>query len=77
MTRRQKVEKDIREYCRLNGIEDVDTFTVTCMERGLAVFKYGTSPADNVKRQNEKPKEEPVVVKKTKKITVTKKKVDD
>ena len=81
MANRQQVEKDIKEYCNLNGISDIESFTTTCMMRGLAIFKYGTSPVDNIKRQNEKPqeqdkKEEPVVVKKRKKITVTKKDTD-
>lgn len=79
MPTRKKVEKDILDYCEANGIKDTESFIVSCMLSGLAVQKYGTSPIDNIRRQNDKPDdavkaEEPVVVKKKKSIRVTKKK---
>lgn len=46
-----KVEKKVREYCKANGIEDVLGFTNRCTLQGLNILKYGTSPSDNIKRE--------------------------
>jgi hypothetical protein len=52
MANRVLVEKEIRKYCELNNINDVPGFITQCMVRGFNIFKYGTSPGDNIKRQN-------------------------
>ena len=52
MANRAKLEKEIKEYCSLNNITDVAGFITQCMLRGFNIFKYGFSPADNIKRQN-------------------------
>lgn len=36
----------------MNNIDDVDAFITQCIIKGFNIFKYGTCPADNVKRQN-------------------------
>lgn len=36
----------------MNNIDDVDVFITQCIIKGFNIFKYGTCPADNVKRQN-------------------------
>lgn len=52
MANRASLEREIKEYCDLNGIRDVPGFITQCMLRGFNIFKYGTSPGDNIKRQN-------------------------
>ena len=77
MANRALLEKEIKEYCELNGINDIPGFITQCMLRGFNIFKYGTSPGDNIKRQNgeiidngsnrvNKKKEEPQEVKEEK-----------
>ena len=52
MEKRRLIEQEIKEYCQLNNIDDVDVFITQCIIKGFNIFKYGTCPADNVKRQN-------------------------
>ena len=47
------VEKAIRQYCELNGIKDISAFANKCTLQGLNILKYGSSPIDNVKREEE------------------------
>lgn len=51
MANRAQLEKEIKEYCNLNGITDIPGFITQCLLKGFNIFRYGTSPADNVKRQ--------------------------
>ena len=51
MANRALVEKEIKEYCELNDINDVPGFITQCMLRGFNIFKFGTSPGDNIKRE--------------------------
>lgn len=44
--------KAIQEYCELNGIEDINNFANRCATQGFNIVKYGLSPADNIKREN-------------------------
>ena len=53
MANRAVLEKEMKEYCRLNGITDVAGFITQCMLNGFNIVKYGTSPADNIKRERE------------------------
>ena len=52
MATRALLEKEIKEYCKLNGINDVAGFITQCILRGFNTFRYGTSPSDNIKREN-------------------------
>lgn len=47
-----KVEQKIRSYCELNGIDDVNAFANRCCLQGLNILKYGTSPSDNISRED-------------------------
>ena len=37
----QKIMKSVSEYCKLNGIEDVDGFIKKCFDAGFNIEKYG------------------------------------
>ena len=52
MANRALLEKEIKEYCKLNGINDVAGFITQCILIGFNTFRYGTSPTDNIKREN-------------------------
>lgn len=45
------LEKSIKDYCELNGIEDIDAFSKRCLQQGFNVVKFGTSPYDNIQRE--------------------------
>ena len=47
----QTLEKEIRQYCELNEIEDINAFANRCLSQGFSVVKFGTSPSDNFKRE--------------------------
>ena len=48
----QTLEKQIRQYCELNDIEDINAFANRCLAQGFSVVKFGTSPKDNFEREN-------------------------
>ena len=48
----QTLDKQIREYCSINNIEDINAFANRCVLQGLNILKYGFSPSDNVNREN-------------------------
>ncbi len=56
------LEKSIKDYCQLNSIDDIDGFSKRCLQQGFNIVKFGTSPLDNIKREQngiidiEKPK---------------------
>lgn len=52
MANRALLEKEIKEYCKLNGINDAAGFITQCILMGFNTFRYGTSPSDNIKREN-------------------------
>lgn len=56
MANKATIRKEMQSYCELNGIEDVDEFIWQCTVQGFSIVKYGTSPSDNVRREEEKPK---------------------
>ena len=77
MANRVQLEKEIKEQCQLNNINDVAGFITQCMLMGFNTVKYGVSPQDNVKRENnevdtkstnkvkkEKTKKEPIKISK-------------
>ena len=43
MANRALLEKEIKEYCKLNGINDVAGFITQCILMGFNTFRYGTS----------------------------------
>lgn len=44
--------KAIDEYCKLNGIDDVNAFANRCATQGFNIVKFGLSPKDNIEREN-------------------------
>lgn len=48
----QTLEKQIRQYCEMNEIEDINAFANRCLAQGFSVVKFGTSPKDNFEREN-------------------------
>ncbi len=46
------IQKMIEEYCRSNGIDDLNAFANRCALQGLSILKFGTSPSNNVQREN-------------------------
>ena len=67
MANRALLEKEIKEYCKLNGINDVAGFITQCILRGFNTFRDGTSPSDNIKRENGEIESKPTNRKKKKK----------
>jgi len=49
---KDKLEKEIKKYCKINNIEDVDDFVNKCAYQGFMIIKFGTSPSDNIIREN-------------------------
>lgn len=49
---KDKLEKEIKKYCKINNIEDVDDFVSKCTYQGFMIIKFGTSPSDNIIREN-------------------------
>jgi hypothetical protein len=47
----QTLEKQIRQYCELNEIEDINAFANRCLSQGFNVIKFGVSPKDNAERE--------------------------
>lgn len=48
-----KILEEIKEYCALNRIEDVEGFVAECTNDGFNIAKYGFSPFDNMSREND------------------------
>ncbi len=42
----------IEEYCKMNGIEDINAFANRCATQGFNIVKFGLSPKDNIEREN-------------------------
>jgi len=47
----QTLERQIRQYCELNEIEDINAFANRCLSQGFNIVKFGISPKDNVERE--------------------------
>jgi hypothetical protein len=45
------LEKQIRQYCQVNDIEDINAFANRCANQGFNIIKFGTSPKDNFERE--------------------------
>ena len=46
------LKKEIETFCRLNKIDDVEFFREECLRQGFNIIKYGISPQDNFKKEN-------------------------
>ena len=57
----KKLEKDIKDFAKLNDIQDVDNFMITCLNRGFNIARFGYSPIDNFKKENKPFKSEDYV----------------
>ena len=62
----QTLEKQLRQYCELNEIEDINAFANRCLSQGFNIIKFGTSPKDNVERESKGIKD----IKKNNKLTL-------
>lgn len=74
------LEKSIKEYCKLNNIDDVVNFSKRCLQLGFNITKFGINPKDNINRENlgiidDAPKIEEE--KRTRKPRVSKKKIEE
>ena len=47
------IKTDIKNFCKANKIDDIDSFVDKCLLQGFNVIKYGLSPQDNFKKENE------------------------
>lgn len=72
--------KQIKEYCSINSIDNIEGFCVECLMKGFSIEKFGNSPLDKIKMENgidtEKKEQESVKnenVKKVRKVKVVKK----
>ena len=48
----QTLERQIRQYCEINEIEDINAFANRCLSKGFSIIKFGISPIDNIQREN-------------------------
>lgn len=72
--------KQIKEYCSINSIDNIEEFCVECLMKGFSIEKFGNSPLDKIKMENgidtEKKEQESVKnenIKKIRKVKVVKK----
>ena len=72
--------KQIKEYCSINSIDNIEGFCVKCLMKGFSIEKFGNSPLDKIKMENgidtEKKEQESVKnenIKKIRKVKVVKK----
>lgn len=72
--------KQIKEYCSINSIDNIEGFCVECLIKGFSIEKFGNSPLDKIKMENgidtEKKERESVKnenIKKIRKVKVVKK----
>lgn len=68
----QTLEKQIRQYCELNGIEDINAFANRCLSQGFNVVKFGSSPKNNMERELKGIKDPKETEKKIKKTPIVK-----
>lgn len=52
MANRKQIEKEIQDYCSLNGIKNVPNFITQCLEQGFNIQRYGLNPQDNIQKEN-------------------------
>lgn len=69
MSKKDKLDNEIMEYCNLNGIDNIEAFYYKCLLDGFNIVRYGMSPSDNIKKQNSV-SDDVQVVKKKRKIII-------
>ena len=57
----KNLEKDIKDFAKLNEIKDINDFIIVCLRDGFNIAKYGYSPIDNFKKENKPFKNEDYV----------------
>ena len=57
----KKLEKEIKDFAKLNEVQDIDNFIIECLRDGFNIAKYGYSPIDNFKKENKPFKNEDYV----------------
>lgn len=45
--------KEIKEFCELNNISDINFFIRNCLIQGFNIKKYGFFPKDKIKKKDE------------------------
>lgn len=48
----KNLEKEIKDFAKLNEVQDIDNFIIECLRDGFNIAKYGYSPVDNFKKEN-------------------------
>lgn len=49
-----KLLKEIKEYCQLNEIEDIDGLINRMLKQGFTIEKYGSLPKPSIKKEKSK-----------------------
>ena len=57
----KNLEKDIKDFAKLNEVQDIGNFVIECLRDGFNIAKYGYSPIDNFKKENKPFKNEDYV----------------
>lgn len=56
MDLRDPIIDEIKAYCKSNGIKNVRNEILKYIRTGFSIERYGTSPMDNFRREQVKPK---------------------
>jgi len=48
----KQLEKDLIDFIKLNKIDDIDEFILSCFRNGYYIAKYGNSPKENFNSEN-------------------------
>lgn len=72
-----KLYQEILDYCKINNLEDVDSFINELIHTGFMVTKFGTSPFDVLKKQKQNNAEEKIDTEKKDDVTKTKPNTDN
>ena len=68
----EKLKENIEAYCRLNNVEDIESFTIKCVKDGLTLDKYGVAPFLPKSQIQEVPVEKEIVKEVIKEVVVEK-----
>lgn len=60
-----QLEEEIRQYCLVNNIDNIEEFIISLLKRGFTIEKYGITPTlknkDNTNKPIEDKKEEVII----------------
>ncbi len=48
----RKLDDDIKSFCELNEIKEINDFLVSCLLKGFNIARYGEKPINNYKSEN-------------------------